>query len=302
MSQQTNSDITLYNRMSGQFETEQVYGRKWMDIFYGTTWGRAITGWLLCRHPLSRLYGRLQQHPRSRAKIDAFVTLYGIDLSEVEIPPGGFASFNDFFIRRLKPQARPIDTDPSAMVSPADARLSVFPIEPDTRLTVKGASMSVSQLLGGTHLDDGFMGGTCLVYRLAPCDYHRFGHVDEGVQGPVHIIDGPLHSVSPLALRHKPDVHCTNYRHWCEVQSPHWGTILQIEVGAMMVGSVVQLQPDGGPCRRGQEKGYFQFGGSTVIVLLESNRVRMDDDIMEHSQQGIETLVRYGERVGTFTE
>jgi phosphatidylserine decarboxylase len=269
-----------------------------MDIFYGTAWGRAVTGSLLCRHPISRLYGWLQQHPRSRARIDAFVAQNGIDLSEVEVPPEGFASLNDFFIRRLKPEARPVDPDPDAMISPADARLSVFPIENETHLRVKGAAMSLPQLLGGHRLDNAFMGGTCLVYRLAPCDYHRFGHVGDGVQQPVRIIDGPLHSVSPLALRHKPDVHCTNHRHWCEIECPRWGTIIQVEVGAMMVGSVVQLRPDGGPCRRGQEKGYFQFGGSTVIVLIEANRLRIDDDILEQSRKGIETLVRYGERVG----
>lgn len=295
---QTKSDITIYNRRSGRFETERVYGRKWMDLFYGTHWGRAITGWLLCRHPLSKLYGRLQQHPLSRTKIENFVTQYGIDLSEVRVPPNGFSSFNDFFIRQLKPRARPIDSNPAAMTSPADARLSVFPIARDRRLTVKGASISLPQLLGGAGQDDAFLGGTCLIYRLAPCDYHRFGHVDDGTQKPIHIIEGPLHSVNPLALRHKPDVHCTNYRHWCEIETPRWGTIIQVEVGAMMVGSVVQFQPDGGPCRRGQEKGYFQFGGSTVIVLVASNRVLVDDDILENSHKGIEVLVRYGEQVG----
>lgn len=295
---QTKSDITIYNRRSGRFETERVYGRKWMDLFYGTPWGRAITGWLLCRHPLSKLYGRLQQHPLSRTKIENFVTQYGIDLSEVRVPPNGFSSFNDFFIRQLKPRARPIDSNPAAMTSPADARLSVFPIARDRRLTVKGASISLPQLLGGAGQDDAFLGGTCLIYRLAPCDYHRFGHVDDGTQKPIHIIEGPLHSVNPLALRHKPDVHCTNYRHWCEIETPRWGTIIQVEVGAMMVGSVVQFQPDGGPCRRGQEKGYFQFGGSTVIVLVASNRVLVDDDILENSHKGIEVLVRYGEQVG----
>ena len=294
----TPDEIPIYNRRFGRMETEQVYGRKWLDIFYGTAWGRVVTGWLLCRHPLSRLYGRMQRHPRSRAKIASFVAQYGIDLSEVWVPPSGFDSFNDFFIRVHTAQARPIDPDPNAMISPADARLSVFSIEADTRLMIKGAAMSVPDLLGGARLDDLFIGGTCLVYRLAPCDYHRFGYVDDGVQGPVHTIKGPLHSVNPLALRHKPDVHCTNYRHWCVVQSPQWGTTVQVEVGAMMVGSVVQRQPHGGGCRRGQEKGYFQFGGSTVIVLLEPHRLRVDADILEKSGQGIETLVRYGERVG----
>ncbi|MBI5894904.1 MAG: phosphatidylserine decarboxylase, partial [Desulfobacterales bacterium] len=267
----------------------------------GRPWGRAITNRLLCRHPLSRLYGAIQGSGLSRGNIAPFIAQYGIDLNEAIVPPNGFASFNDFFIRRLTPTARPVDSDPRALIAPADSRLQVFTIENNLRLTIKGASMTLPQLLGRSAVEGVFEGGLCLIFRLAPSDYHRFAYVEEGRQGPVHAIDGPLHSVSPLSLRHKPDVHATNYRHWCLVQSPRLGALVQIEVGAMMVGSIVQNQPRGGPCRRGQEKGYFQFGGSTVIVILQPGRAVMDADIAEHSSQGIETLVRYGERVGTLT-
>ncbi|MBI5550426.1 MAG: phosphatidylserine decarboxylase [Desulfobacterales bacterium] len=292
-------DILIYNRITRRIDVERVYGSQWMTLFYGRPWGRAITNRLLCRHPLSRLYGAIQRSGLSRGNIAAFIAQYGIDLGEAIVPPGGFASFNDFFIRRLTPAARPVDPDPTALIAPADSRLQLFAIENHTRLTIKGASMTLPQLLGCPALDQGFEGGQCLVFRLAPCDYHRFGYVDDGRQGPVHAIDGPLHSVSPLSLRHKPDVHATNYRHWCLVQSPRLGTLIQIEVGAMMVGSIVQNLPQGGPCRRGQEKGYFQFGGSTVIVILPPGRAVIDADIAEYSSQGIETLVRYGERVGS---
>lgn len=294
----TSADIQLYNRLSGRIETEQVCGKGWMDIFYGRPWGRKITAGLLCRPFVSRLYGRIQQHPASRRNIPRFVEQYGIDLAEAQVPPAGFASFNDFFIRRLEPGARPVDPDVSALISPADSRLQVFSIEKGTRLTIKGAAMTLARLLGLSRLDHPFMGGLCLVFRLAPCDYHRFGYVDAGVQGRVRTIGGPLHSVSPLALKHKPDVHCTNYRHWCFIQSARLGTMIQVEVGAMMVGSIVQHQPLGGPCRRGGEKGYFQFGGSTVILVLEPNRVVVDPDILEHSAMGVETRVYFGERVG----
>lgn len=292
-------DILIYNRGAGRTEVEQVYGRRWMELFYGRPWGRAITAGLLCRQPLSRLYGAIQRSARSRANIQPFIAQYGIDMREAVVPPNGFASFNDFFIRRLTPAVRPVNTDPAALIAPADSRLQVFTIENDTRLTIKGAAMTLGQLLGVSALESAFSGGLCLIFRLAPCDYHRFGYMDDGVQGPVHTVDGRLHSVSPLSLRHKPDVHCTNYRQWCQVRSPRLGTLIQVEVGAMMVGSIVQHQPAGGPCRRGQEKGYFQFGGSTVIVILEPGRAVLDAEILEYSAKGIETLVRYGERVGT---
>jgi len=283
-------------------EQENVYGRRLMDLCYQSSLGRRITGLLLSRPPVSKLYGRLQKHPWSRRQIPGFIDQYGIDLSEALVPEDGFACFNDFFIRRLKPQARPVDRDPCRLVSPADSRLQIFQLNQETRLNVKGNRWSLAQLLGTTALDHRFRGGLCFCFRLAPCDYHRFGYADDGIQGPVHTLPGPLHSVNPLALQHKQDILATNYRQWCFVQSPCFGTMIQVEVGALIVGSIVQDQPSGGPCARGGEKGYFQFGGSTVLLILEPHRVAVDADILEKSNQGVETLVRYGAAVATATQ
>ncbi len=298
-----NSDpITLYNRRTGLTETEQVCGKKWMDLFYGTAWGRVLTHRLLSGHMVSRLYGLIQSSSFTRSQIKPFVEQYGLDLNEAIVPPAGFASFNDFFIRALKPSARPLATNSMALISPADSRLQAFRIEGNPRLMIKGTPATLPQLLGLPALDPGYEGGLALIFRLAPSDYHRFGYVDNGVQGPVQIVKGPLHSVSPLALRHKPDIHCTNYRHWCYIRTQQMGTIIQVEVGAMMVGSIVQNQPNGGYCRRGMEKGLFQFGGSTVIIIIEPNRIDMDADVVEYSARGIETIVRFGEQVGVLKD
>jgi len=293
--------IQLYNRRSGRMEVEKVYGRRWMDLFYGTRWGRWVTGRWLCRPTVSRFYGRLQQHPRSRSKIPGFIEQYRIDLSEAAVPQNGFGSFNDFFIRELKPGARPVAAEPGCLAAPADSRLQAVVLDKHTRISVKGMQWGLSQLLGTTALDAQFSQGLCLCFRLAPCDYHRFGYADDGIQGPVHTRYGPLHSVNPQALRHKEDILATNYRQWCLVRSAHFGTLIQVEVGAMIVGSIVQCQPHGGYCRKGAEKGYFQFGGSTVLLVLESGRIQVDADILSYSLQGIETRVRYGEAVGTAT-
>ncbi len=296
---QKTQPIRLYNRATGRMEIEQVYGRRWMDLFYGTRWGRWLMGRWLCRPPVSRFYGGLQQHRRSRGKIPGFVQQYRIDLSEALVPRDGFDSFNDFFIRQLKPGARPVETDPRRLAAPADSRLQAVPLEEDTRIAVKCMRWRLSELLGTTALDAQFSRGICLCFRLAPCDYHRFGYADDGIQGPVHTRYGPLHSVNPLALSHKEDILATNYRQWCLVRTPNFGTLIQVEVGAMIVGSIVQCQPHGGYCRKGAEKGYFQFGGSTVLLFLEPDRIRVDDDILDYSRRGIETLVRYGQAVGT---
>lgn len=291
--------IQLYNRRTGGMETESVYGRKWVDFFYGNPFGRRITGLALARRPLSVLYGYLQNQPCSRRKIGPFITQYGIDMDEVEVPPGGFPSFNAFFIRRLKPGTRPVDPDPHRFVAPADSRLLVLNPDPAEPIAVKGLHVTLPGLLGLSRTGSLLEGGTVLIFRLAPCDYHRFGHVADGVQGPVHSVSGGFHSVNPLALRHNPHILMTNFRQWCFVYSPLWGTLIQVEVGAMMVGSIVQLMPHGGPCRRGDEKGYFQFGGSTIVMVVEPGRIRVDDDIRRYSGRGIETLVHSGEGVGS---
>jgi phosphatidylserine decarboxylase len=291
--------IRLYDRRRRTLETELVCGRRWMELIYGTLPGRLLAEWVLCRPVFSKFYGRLQRHPRSRRRIDPFIAQYGIELNEAVVPWGGYRSFNDFFIRRLKPTARPIDPDPRRLISPADSRLQIFTIHDHTWISIKGSPVTLSHLLGIDHLETVFEGGLALVFRLAPSDYHRFGYVAEGRQTAVRVVGGPLHSVNPMALRHKPDIHFINQRHWCRIENRLLGSILQVEVGAMLVGSIIQHQAQGGVCRRGQEKGYFQFGGSTVIVVLEPQRVQIDADIVAHSGRGIETLVRYGEAVGT---
>lgn len=292
-----NRPIRIYNRATGRIETEVVYGGKWMDFFYGRGAGRWITSRLLCRRPLSQLYGLLQRQAFSRGKIDGFVRQYGIDMDEVIVPEGGFKDFNDFFIRRLHLWARPVDGNPERFISPADSRLLVFTIGEDFTLTVKGLRLTLKGLLGTGGPDESYRNGLCLCFRLAPSDYHRFGCVETGVQGRIHSVGGRYHSVNPLALKHKNDILATNRRQWCLLQTRRWGTLLQIEIGAMMVGSIVQHKAAGGPCRRGEEKGYFQFGGSTVLVLVEPGRMKIDTDIIQQSQKGLETLVRYGESI-----
>jgi phosphatidylserine decarboxylase len=291
--------IRIFNRRTREIETEKVCGGSWIDLIYGTAAGRRLARSLLSRPAASRAYGWLQRHPCSRRSIAGFVRQYHIDLVEAQIPPGGFGSFNDFFIRKLKSGARPVESDPWRLTSPADSRLQVFEIRAETWLAVKKSQVTLKELLGLPDLETSFEGGIALVFRLAPCDYHRFGFVADGIQSIVKILPGELHSVSPLALRHIPTIHFSNLRHVSRITAPMLGAFWQVEVGAMFVGSIVQHRPAGGPCRRGEEKGYFQFGGSTVIAIFQAGRIAMDQDILYHSAQGIETLVRYGEAVGT---
>ena len=291
-------NIELYNRQNRRVESEQVPGRQMLGLCYGHPWGRRLSDWVVSRPIFSRIYGWPLHQTWSRRQIGTFVRQYRVDMSEVEVPHGGFQSFNDFFIRRLKPGARPLPSDPASVISPADSRLKVLELNQETILQVKGASLTLSQLLGTASVAHFFSRGLCLQFRLAPSDYHRFGFIESGIQGPIHTIGGRLYSVNPIALRHLPDVWGRNYRHWCLIETRSMGMVLQVEVGATEVGSIIQHQPDGGPCTRGFEKGYFAMGGSTVLVVLPADRIDIDDDILHYSRKGIETLVRYGEKIG----
>jgi len=205
---------------------------------------------------------------------------------------------NDFFIRKLKDTARPVASSPDILISPADARLSVYKLELDTVIPVKGQKFSLTQLTNDQALSEKYHNGYCLVFRLAPPDYHRFGYIDEGVQGPIIKLGDYYHSVNPVALESNLPVFQRNYREYCEIKTENFGDVLDIDVGAMGVSKMIQNHPKGWNCKKGEEKGYFEFGGSTTILILQSGVAEIDRDILEYSEKGIETIVKYGSAIG----
>ena len=290
--------ILLYNRKTGSLEEESVFEKDVMEFLYGSRSGFFITELLFKYRWASELYARLQRGPGSKSKIRKFVESHGVNLDELERPVDSFNSFNEFFIRRLKPSARPIDRDPASLISIADCRLSAYPIREDAVYPVKARQFTVAQLVGDGEVAAGYAGGVCLIFRLAPVDYHRFGYVDDCEQSPVEVINGFYRSVHPLSLRRMKAVFTENRREYCALKTANFGEVIHIDVGATGVGRIVQRHPGGGRFARGEEKGYFEFGGSTVILLLKPGAAKIDDDIAEYSDQGIETIVRYGEKIG----
>jgi phosphatidylserine decarboxylase len=234
----------------------------------------------------------------SRRCIEPFIRQNHVQMDEVEVPDGGFQSFNDFFIRLLKPGSRPLPDDPDALIAPADSRLKAVALNAQTVLDIKGSRLTLADLVDGADETQRFFDGMCLQFRLAPCDYHRFGYICDGIQGAIHDVPGRLYSVSPLAMAFRPFIWGRNHRQWCIIESRTMGPILEIDVGATGVGSIVQHHRAGGPCKRGAEKGYFQLGGSTILIILSPKSVELDPDITEYTNRGIETLVCYGEKIG----
>src|SRR5262245_44273902 len=290
--------ILLYNRKTGSLEEEAVFEKDLMEFLYGSWLGFFITELLFKHRWPTELYARLQHGSGSKAKIGKFVESHGVNLDDLERPLESFNSFNEFFIRRLKPSSRPIDRRPGSLISIADCRLSVYPIREDAIYQVTAGSLTIARLVGDEEIAAGYAGGSCLIFRLAPVDYHRFGYIDDCEQSPVEAINGFYRSVHPLSLKKLKAVFTENRREYCVLKTANFGDVVHIEVGATAVGRIVQRHPEGGRFARGEEKGYFEFGGSTVILLLEPGAAQIDDDITEYSGRGIETIVRYGERIG----
>lgn len=236
----------------------------------------------------------------STKKIPSFIDNFSIDMSEYMKNKSDFTSFNDFFIREVTPTARPIDTAKNHLISPGDGRLLAYTnIDINKVIQVKHINYSLAELIGDDEIAKEYEGGTCLVLRLCPTDYHRFHFVDSGVPKENHFIKGNYYSVNPTALERIPKLYCQNKREWSIFKSDNFGDIINVEVGATCVGSIVQTYTPDKAVEKGAEKGYFKFGGSTTILFLKPNTVEIDEDILIQSSLGFETKVVLGEKIGT---
>ena len=217
-------------------------------------------------------------------------------MTEVLLPTTAFKSFNEFFYRALKPDARPCSApdNPKIIVSPADCRSVVFNrMDEATKIWVKGREFSIARLLGNAYPEDAkrYVNGALGVFRLAPQDYHRFHIPVDGVMGKPKTIEGEYYTVNPMAIRSALDVYGENVRIVIPIDSVAHGRVMVICVGAMMVGSTVITRKEGENVKRAEELGYFKFGGSTLLVLFEENVMKFDDDLADNSNTALETLV-----------
>lgn len=263
---------------------------------YGTVLGRFLAKTILCRRPISNLYGAWQRSRFSRKKTKKFMSQF--DISVDDCTQTEFSCFNDFFTRQRKPQ--PDTSKENELVAVADAKLLALPIDEGSVFAVKGVPYTTAELLEDEALAREFCGGSCLIFRLAPTDYHRYSYPDAGTQEAAVKIQGVLHTVHPIAAASK--VYRRNTRQYNVLHTAHFGKAVQMEVGALLVGRIVNHRDAAAKFDKLEEKGYFEYGGSTVILLLQRGAVTIDEDISEYSARGIETKVRLGERIGKASE
>ena len=252
--------------------------------------------WALAKRKLvSSIYGKMMDRTSSAKKIHPFIEEFDIDMSVTQEQK--FQNFNDFFTWKLKDTARLVDTSYNTVVSPADGKILAYADINNSDFIIKGYRFDVSSFLDNPDLAQKFHDGALLIIRLAPVDYHRFHFPVSGNLSPNKKVEGDYYSVNPFALRKKANIFCFNKREYTILSNPLFGDVIMAEVGATMVGSIVQTFK-GSYVKKGEEKGYFKFGGSTVVLLFEKSKIHIDEDLLNNTAKGYETTVKMGERIG----
>jgi phosphatidylserine decarboxylase len=300
------ANIIVQSRMTGQLEEEkmQVYVRLGIRLLYKGATSRMEGG--RARRLLKSLsikQGIKYDDPESAKDIPAFIEFHQLKEDEILDPLDSFKTFNEFFYRKLKASARPVESpdDPYRLVSSADCRLMTFAsVTEATQLWIKGREFTVARLLGDAYKDQAerYTDGALAIFRLAPQDYHRFHSPVEGRIGEMTYIAGEYYTVNPQAIRTALDVYGENARKIVPIDSPQFGRVMAVCVGAMMVGSIQTTVQEGEYVQRGQEFGYFAFGGSTIVILFEKGKVEWDEDLLINGRASLETLVRVGMGIG----
>lgn len=260
---------------------------------YNTVSGRMVLK-VLTAPFVSRTVGKYMDSPLSKPLIKPFIKNNGIDTSQYIMK--NFSSYNDFFTRKVKPEKRPVDYNSRHLISPCDSKVTAYKIKRNSIFKIKNSLYRVSDMLKNEFLARRYDGGYCLIYRLEVDDYHRYCYIDDGIKTNNVFIYGELHTVNPVALK-KYNVYKRNSREYTIMHTDNFGDVVQLEVGAMMVGKICNHHGEYS-FMKGEEKGMFMFGGSTIVQLFEKDRIRPDSDILRNTRDGFETVVHYGEKIG----
>lgn len=266
---------------------------RFLDFAYSNLLARAVMK-MLAQPEVSKAAGEFLNTYLSTFLIGQFVKQHHIKLSDYERKK--YRSYNEFFTRKLRPGKRKIDHKPSHLIAPCDGKVTAYPVDLHTKIKIKHSIYTLSSILQNEKLAREFAGGYCIILRLTVDNYHRYCYVDYAAKGRNHFIKGVLHTVNPAVLDHIK-VYKENSRSYCVMKTKNFGKMIQMEVGAMLVGKINNYHKEA-IVRRGQEKGRFEFGGSTIVLLFQRDCVAVDDDILKNSAKGMETLVSMGESIG----
>ncbi|MDE5770703.1 MAG: phosphatidylserine decarboxylase [Ruminococcus sp.] len=283
----------MIKKRNGEITATNSKQNKALEKLYCTVSGRIFLKFLTAP-VISKTFGKYMDSPLSRPLIKPFIKNNNIDTSQYIMK--NFSSYNDFFTRKIKSQKRPIDYNQKHLISPCDSKVTAYKIKRNSIFRIKNSLYRVSDMLKNEFLARRYDGGYCLIYRLEVDDYHRYCYIDDGIKTDNVFISGELHTVNPIALE-KYNIYKRNCREYTIMHTDNFGDVVQIEVGAMMVGKICNYHGEYNFIK-GEEKGMFMFGGSTIVQLFEKDRIRPDSDILKNTRDGFETIVKYGEKTG----
>jgi len=283
-----------YHRKAGKIVEAQVFEKELLEFLF-TPAGKLFH--FILKFPyFSMVYGFYLSSKLSRYKIKDFIKKYSINMNESLKSIEEFQNFNDFFTRKLKKSARRFSDISSDFCAPCDGRMLVFEnIKDDFIFYYKNKKISLKRYYKDIKK---FINGTFVIIRLTPLDYHRFYFFDSGLPSESLRIPGFYYTVNPLSLLNNLNIFCENVREHTLFLSDNFGEVLYTEIGAIGVGRIVQTFRPFRPVIRGEEKGYFEFGASTLTLLFKKDIIKIDKDILDYSQKGIETRVLCGEKIG----
>lgn len=293
-------DPVYYDRYDQRLKTEAIYGEKPLRWTYETPLGRLALEAAIKRRWFSSLYGKWADCGCSKKEVAAFIERFGLDPGEFAEPPESFQTFNEFFHRTLKPQARPFPESGNAVLFPADGRHLLIPdLSREQTIYAKGQRFDLSRLLGDPALAARFERGIAVLSRLCPTDYHRFHFPLAGKCGTPRLVNGALYSVNPIALAGSLARIRQNKRRITVVSDSPVGDYLFLEIGATNVGSIIDTAEPETQVDRGDEKGYFRFGGSLVITIFPRDTIQPAPDLAEQSANGVELYARFGDEMAS---
>ena len=290
--------IPYIDRTTKKLAYEKVYGGKALAFFYGGSFlGNLLKSLFSKNSFMSSLMGFIHKLPSSKKRIAPFITDYDVNPDEFKVNPDAFTSFNDFFIRELKPEARPIDT--SDAIIPADARYWFYDeVDSMSDFLIKGERLNRKELIGDEKKAQLFENGSVAVARLCPSDYHRFHFPFDCTPSAPHLINGPLFSVNPIAIKQNVAHLTQNKRKVTFLESDLFGQVAYVEIGATSVGTIKETFTPNKKAKKGEEKGYFEFGGSALIILFQPGSIAFSEDLLDATKQGYEIRCLMGQKMG----
>jgi len=273
-------------------EEKIIESNNTLNFFYDNFLGRIFIKILITPF-ISKMIGKYMNSKLSLKRINKFVKENNINMNDYI--NNDYKSYNDFFTRKIKDSKRPIYSNKEYLISPCDSKLTAYIINDDLTLKIKDSYYSINSLVDENIMEE-YKGGYALVFRLSTDDYHRYCYIDSGTKDMNHYIKGIFHTVQPISLKHY-NFFKTNSREWTTLNTNNFGKVIQVEIGALGVGRIVNHHNEY-EFKRGEEKGYFEFGGSTICLLFKKDTIDLDKDIIDNSNNNIETIVKYGEKIG----